>query len=333
MLETLRHIVQEVNAAEGLGDALKIIVRRVRDAMGTEVCSVYMRDPSSGRYVFRATEGLKPGLIGQASLADGEGLVGLVAVREEPVNLENAEKHPDFCLLPGIGEEQYHAFLGVPIIHQRDVLGVLVVQQSQQRRFDESDEAFLVTMSAQLAGVIAHAQVTGTVQEETLAGTGAPAKINGVPGAPGIAIGTAVVVSPIADMYAVPQRKAQNRRQEVRAFREALQCVVKDIQAVADNLGTELSPEDHALFDVYLGILDDSTIGAEVVGLIKAGQWAQGALSQVMIEHIRHFERMEHSYLKERAVDVKDLGTRVLAYLQAADKEELTFPDQTILVG
>jgi len=333
MLETLRHIVQEVNAAEGLGDALRIIVRRVRDAMGTEVCSVYLREPATGRYVFRATEGLNQDLVDQASLADGEGLVGLVAVRGEPVNLENAERHPDFCLLPGIGEEQYHAFLGVPSIHQRKVLGVLVVQQSQQRRFEENDEAFLITMSAQLAGVIAHAQVAGAVQEEALAGAGAPAKISGVAGAPGIAIGTAVVVSPIADMYAVPQRKAENRRQEVRAFREALQCVAVDIQTVADNLGAELSPEDHALFDVYLGILDDSTIGAEVVGLIKAGQWAQGALSQVMIKHIRHFERMEHSYLKERAVDVKDLGTRVLAYLQEADKQELMYPDQTILIG
>ena len=95
----------------------------------------------------------------------------------------------------------------------------------------------------------------------------------------------------------------------------------------------ELSPEDHALFDVYLGILDDSAIGREVIGLIKEGHWAQGALSKVMIQHIRHFERMEHSYLKERAVDVKDLGTRVLAYLQAEDKQEQVFPDQTVLVG
>ena len=69
------------------------------------------------------------------------------------------------------------------------------------------------------------------------------------------------------------------------------------------------------------------------MGLIKEGHWAQGALSKVMIEHIRHFERMEHSYLKERAVDVKDLGTRVLSYLQASDKEELVYPDQTVLVG
>jgi phosphotransferase system enzyme I (PtsP) len=292
-----------------------------------------MRDSVTGRYIFRATEGLNPEQVGIASLAAGEGLVGLVAEREEPVNLENAENHPSFQFLPGIGEERYHAFLGVPIIHQRDVLGVLIVQQAERRRFDESDEAFLVTMSAQLAGVIAHAKVTGAVREDRSAGEGVPTKITGVPGAPGVAIGTAVVVSPVADLYAVPQREAGDRRQELRAFREALQGVREDIEAVAANLGSELSPEDHALFDVYLGILDDSAIGAEVVSLIKAGQWAQGALSQVMIEHIRHFERMEHSYLKERAVDVKDLGTRVLAYLQAADKEERTFPDHTILVG
>ncbi len=184
MLETLRNIVQEVNAAGGVNEALQIIVRRVRDAMSTQVCSVYMRDPASGRYVFRATEGLNQELVGVASLAAGDGLVGLVAERGEPVNLEDAENHPSFRFLPGIGEEHFHAFLGVPIIHQRGVLGVLVVQQAERRRFDESDEAFLVTLSAQLAGVIAHAQVTGALDAQALTGA-APAKITGVPGAPG----------------------------------------------------------------------------------------------------------------------------------------------------
>jgi phosphotransferase system enzyme I (PtsP) len=333
MLETLRHIVQQVNAAEGLPEALAIIVERVRDAMGTEVCSVYMRNPENGRFVFQATEGLNSELAGRVSLAPGEGLVGLVAEREEPVNLEDAESHPSFQFLPDLGEERYHSFLGVPIIHQREVLGVLVVQQEAQRRFDESEEAFLVTMSAQLAGVIAHARVTGAVAVGMPVGEGAVAKVVGVPGAPGVAIGTVVVVSPSADLYAVPQRRAKSRRRELRAFKEALDSVRADIQAVADNLGTELSPEDHALFDVYIGILGDSAIGAEVAGLIKAGEWAQGALSQVMIEHIRHFERMEHSYLKERAVDVKDLGTRVLAYLQESTVETRSYPDNAILVA
>jgi phosphotransferase system enzyme I (PtsP) len=207
------------------------------------------------------------------------------------------------------------------------------VQQREPRRFDQNDESFLITLSAQLAAVIAHAKVTGALQVEALTGTAATTKIMGIAGAPGIAIGTAVVISPEADLYAVPRRIVKSRRAEVRAFKQALFRVRDDIQAVSDNLIDQLNAEDHALFDVYLGILDDSTIGAEVVGRIKEGNWAQGALSAVMIEHIRHFEQMEHSYLRERAVDVKDLGTRVLTYLQADDKEERVFPDQTILVG
>ena len=66
MLEVLRHIVQEVNAAEGLNDALQIIVRRVREAIGTEVCSVYMHDAAMNQLVLRATEGLNQDQVGVA---------------------------------------------------------------------------------------------------------------------------------------------------------------------------------------------------------------------------------------------------------------------------
>ncbi len=333
MLDMLRNIVQEVNAAKNLEAALEIIVQRVRHAVGTEVCTVYMRDPQTDRYVFQATEGLNVDQLGKVSLAAGEGLVGQVATRDEPLNLELATSHPSFQLIPGIGEEPFNAFLGVPIIHQREVLGVLVIQQKEQRRFDESEEAFLVTMSAQLAGVIAHARVTGSIGAIGDNRARQSSKVKGVAGAPGIAIGRAVVVSPVADLYAVPDRKTNDRRGEVRAFKKALIAVRADIETVADQLSNQLNPEDHALFDVYLRILDDATIGTEVAARIKAGQWAQGALSQVMIEHIQRFERMEQSYLRERAVDVKDLGTRVLAYLQSTDPAQLDYPENSILVG
>ena len=131
MIEILRKIVQKVNAAEDLPEALDIIVTRVRAAMGTEVCSVFMRDPDTGRLVFQSTKGLNQVQVGIASLAPDEGLVGLVAEREEPVNLEDAESHPSFQYLADLGEEKFHSFLGVPIIHQREVLGVLVVQQEE----------------------------------------------------------------------------------------------------------------------------------------------------------------------------------------------------------
>lgn len=331
MLETLRNITQEVYSADNLALALEIIVRRVRVAMGTEVCTVYMRDQHTGRYIFRATDGLNPELVGEVSLEEHQGLVGMVAKREEPLNLENAESHPAFHFLPGIGEELYCAFLGVPIIHQREVLGVLVVQQKEQRCFDESEEAFLVTLSAQLAGVIAHAQATGSVQYDE--DDAAEARFSGIAGAPGIGIGQVVIASPAADLYSVPRRRTKNRRQELRLFKKCLKLVRADIEEVEAKLSDHLPAEDRALFDVYLRILDDSAIGSEVAASIKAGEWAQGALSQVMIKHIQGFERMRESYLRERAVDIKDLGTRVLSYLQEANQQKQEYPDATILVG
>jgi phosphotransferase system enzyme I (PtsP) len=333
VLETLRTIVQEVNSADSLEAALNIIVRRVRLAMGTEVCTVYMRDQVSGRLVFRATDGLNREFIGKVSLAEREGLVGKVAEREELLNLENASSHPSFHFLPDIGEELYSAFLGVPIIHQREVLGVLVVQQREQRRFVEDDEAFLVTLSAQLAGVIAHAQVVGSVKYGDEAEDGAEARFKGIAGAPGIAIGQVVIASPSSDLYSVPSRRADNRRAELRLFKQCLKSVRADIEKVEAKLSDLLPAEDRALFDVYLRILDDSAIGAQVASLIKAGEWAQGALSQVMIKHIKGFERMQESYLRERAVDIKDLGTRVLSYLQESNPEQQEYPKATILVG
>ena len=129
MLSILRNIVQEVNAARDLQEALRIIVSRVQEAMGTEVCSVYLLDPASNRYILMATEGLYKDSVGQVSLAYSEGLVGLVGSREEPINLEDAPSHPRYRYFPETGEERFRSFLGVPIIHHRRVMGVLVVQQ------------------------------------------------------------------------------------------------------------------------------------------------------------------------------------------------------------
>ncbi|MEK9807960.1 MAG: phosphoenolpyruvate-utilizing N-terminal domain-containing protein, partial [Halieaceae bacterium] len=298
MIEVLRKIVQAVNDADDLTQALELIVHEVRGAMQTEVCTVYLKDRSSQRLVFRATEGLNKEKIGAFSLSIDEGLVGWVASRGEMLNLDDAMAHPSFQLVPGLGEESFNTFMGAPIIHQRDLLGVLVVQQADTRRFSDAEEAFLITISAQLAAIIAHAEVTGAAMAVDTPAEQV-ARIQGVAGSPGIAIGQAVYVSPTADLGAVPSRRTNNRRQEMRIFRSALARVRDDIEVVAENLREELSPEDHALFGVYLSILDDSTLGGEVAALIKAGEWAQGALSQVMIKHIRHFERMEHSYLRE----------------------------------
>ncbi len=330
----LRMISQEVNAAKDLPAALAIIVKQVRVAMNSHVCSVYLYEPDRDRYLLMATEGLNKRAVGKVSMASNEGLVGLVGSRAETITLEDAMSHPRFLYFAETGEERYASFLGTPIIHHRQVLGVLVVQQKERRQFDEGDEAFLVTMSAQLSGVIAHAEATGSIRGLGRPGKGIQeARFIGVPGAPGAALGTAVVVLPVADLDVVPDKAISDIAEQLELFALALESVRADIRSLSARLSDQLRPQERALFDVYLMMLEHTALAGDVIALIRTGQWAQGALRKVVSEHVQRFEHMDDDYLRERASDVKDLGRRLLSYLQEAHKQTLVYPDNTILVS
>ncbi len=189
-------------------------------------------------------------------------------------------------------------------------------------------------MSAQLAGVIAHAEATGSIRGLGRQGKGIQeAKFVGVPGSPGAAVGTAVVMLPPADLDVVPDKTITDINAELGLFKTAIEGVRADMRALSAKLATQLRPEERALFDVYLMMLDDASLGSEITTVIKTGQWAQGALRQVVTEHVNRFELMDDAYLRERASDVKDLGRRLLAYLQEERQQTLVYPDNTILVS
>ncbi|MEQ8953593.1 MAG: phosphoenolpyruvate--protein phosphotransferase [Gammaproteobacteria bacterium] len=334
MLEKLRSIVQQVNAARDLQSVLNIIVTRVREALHTQVCSVYLLDSDINCHVLMASEGLKQEAVGHVSLEVGEGLVGLVAKHAEPINLQDAPLHPSYHYLQETGEEDFHAFLGVPIIHNRGVLGVLVVQHRERRRFQEDEEAFLITLSAQLAAIIAHAEATGAVAGISPSGQKTSDTVfSGVSGSSGVAIGHCVVLFPPADLSQIPTRLAKNIEQEIVFFNNCLDAVRKDMKELHGRLAGHIAEEERQLFDVYVRILDDNALGNEVVQRIREGHWAQGALAHVAKEHVRTFEEMNDPYLSERAIDIKDLCSRVLFYLQEKEHVVTEYPDDTILVS
>ena len=331
MLDVLRSVIQEVSRAGDLQSVLEIIVERVHKTMKTEVCSIYLKDKDRQRYVFMATRGLNQEAVGKVSLGLNEGLVGYVGERAEPINLEDAQDHPRNRFFEEIGEESYHAFLGVPIIHHRELLGVLIVQQQQSRRFDESEEAFLITLSAQLAGVIAHAEATGAL---ALQGRSRKSvRFKGMQGAPGVAIGTVVVAYPEAELHKVPERKVTDVELEIKKFRLAVDKTRKDISAIIDKLADRLQPEELALFEAYLHMLDDTAISGEVIEQIRTGEWSQSSLRKVIATHVTNFEAMEDEYLRERGSDLRALGNKVLVNLQAGETRPRRYPQKTVLVS
>lgn len=333
MLEVLRRIVQEVGASQHLGQALSILVKRVKQAMAADVCSIYLRDEGTEDYVLAATDGLNPDSVGQVRLGKSQGLISVVVETAEPLNLDDAPEHSRYRFVSETGEEYFHGFLGVPIIHQRKVRGVLVVRHRARRRFDEEEVAFLVTAAAQLAGAIAHAEASGGYAIEGPNADYVGAVIDGVPGAPGVALGTGLVVYRPADLDAVPDRKIKDVDAEVAIFNAAVAAVQADVRQLGERIGTHLTAEDRALFDAYSLMLGSESLLDGTLERIRAGNWASGALRDTINEHARVFEEMDDAYMCERAEDVRDLGRRVLMRLQSGVRRPIPYPEKTILVG
>lgn len=330
MIETLSKIVQKVSSATSVEQALELIVAKVRKAMNTQVCSIYLLDEQSQRLVFMATKGLNKDAIGKVSLHIDQGLVGLVATKKELINLDNAKDHPKFKLLPDVGEEMFHSFLGVPIIHQGDLLGVLVTQQQEARQFDDTEESFLMTIAAQLATVITHAKVSSQIFANT---NKADMVYKGVAGVAGVAMAKAVVSFEVNNLNDIPERTCDDTEQEIENFNQCLEQVRSDIKVLQDQLSDQLKAQDLALFDVYLQILDNQVLGQEVIAYIREGFWAPSAVSKIVNQYIKRFEQMDDAYLRERATDVKDLGQRLLAYLLPEDFSQPVYDQPIILVG
>ena len=335
MLDALRQIVQDVGAASGFRASLDLLVARVSMILDAEVCSIYLRDNATGRFDFVANEGLNPDMVGKVSLGPSEGLVGLVAERAEPVNLDDASSHERFRGVAGIGEESFGAFLGVPIIHVREVLGVLVIQDRDARRYREDEVAFLVTLAAQVAALVAHAEATGEVQGLAAGNGSVPreARFHGIPGVAGIGVGTAYVALPAARLELVTDRETDDVEAELALFDRAIGQARDDIERINAQMAKNLGPEERELFDAYLHMLDDAALAGDVREHIRAGQWAQGALKHAILDQAATFERMQDSYLRERSADVRELGQRVLAILQEIRETRSSYPDDMVLVA
>lgn len=333
--DRLRNIIQDVSDAPDLEQALNIIVQRVKQIMVADAVSIYLRDQTREQLQLMATDGLNQAAIGKTKLNLHQGLIGLVVQQAEPINIEDAHSHPKYHFIAETREVSYHGFLGVPIIQHGQALGVLVVRQIRKRRFSNSDQAFLMTLAAQLAGAISHAEKIGELTRlSTGAGT-SPYNMKGLSGSPGIAIGEAVVVYPPANLDAVPDITITKNEiaDNILAFDQAISNVEKEFETLSIKMKGLIPDEELVLFDVFGLMLKSESFVGTISERIKSGQWAQAALRETISEHVKQFDAMEDAYFRERVVDIKDLGRRVLMHLQMqkTTTQEATGP--VVLVG
>lgn len=332
MLSQLRHIVEQVGEAKSLTAAMDTLVQQTQLTMAVDCCSIYITDEKNGLLNLIASKGLARRAVGNAYLKFGEGIVGLIHEKGEPLNLANISQHPRYHSLAGAQEDHFNSFLGTPIIHKRRVLGVLVVQQKIPRLFSELEESFLVTLAMHLGSVLGNSELRLAQAQSAIPNRSI--HLQGSPASSGIAIAEVYIVRPILTLAEVHIEKSHTAGKDILLFEMIVEKCSDEFLEMALTLKEHLSKDTFALFDIYAHVLKDKTfLNAIRIQINDHQMTASSAIKVVAESYIKQFEAMSDSYLSERAVEVRDVAQRLLYHLTQQVEESVKLPAKLILVA
>jgi phosphotransferase system, enzyme I, PtsP len=165
-------------------ELLTIMSGEIAAIASADIASVYARE-GNDVLVMRGNHGFPSSAIGRVELRVGEGIVGMVAERMRPVSAANAAAEASYKHVPGLGEELFPVFLGIPLIGGGSVIGVLVLQRRGQRAFDTREVALATALGAPVTLAL----------ERRRTEAARSARLHGVSlGGPGVVLGRADVV-------------------------------------------------------------------------------------------------------------------------------------------
>lgn len=143
----IEEISRLVSSGAELTEMLQAISARLAEQIHADVCNIYLRQGEE--MVLTATQGFAQEHVGAIRLKMGEGITGTVAKQMKPLNLSSAWRDPRFKVFPELNEERYNAMLSYPITDEKEIYGVINLQMTSVRRFQE-DEIHFVSIVASL---------------------------------------------------------------------------------------------------------------------------------------------------------------------------------------
>jgi phosphotransferase system enzyme I (PtsP) len=337
------------------------VVRLVATALDCEVCSLYSFDPETNKLSLAATVGLPTRSIGRVTMDRSEGLVGLVVESGSVVNVEDALAHKRFKFFAELGEEKYHGFLGVPVSKPDAILGVLVLQSRRRRLFSRDEMRVMRAVAGQVLATMVNAHLAERLQREeaerevyrrnmlrairrlesyeaarrpVVAGEGdGLVRLSGQRASPGFGIGRARVVRPPVDIDALEVTTSDDPAGERTRFDKALALGIADVESARQRMRTLVPDVGAAIYEALRMVMEDASFARRVREEITSGLTAESALKVVVTEYVRRFQGIDDKYLRERAVDVRDAGQRVLRHLLGVERVALDLGDGSVLVA
>ena len=295
-----------MSRSHDLEETLANVTDLVSKRLDADVCSIYTVDPEARKLSLSSTMGLVSSAVGQVELPMGEGLVGLTAARGEPIAIEHARSHPSYRYFEATGEERFESLLAAPLLVQGVVIGVIVIQTIEPRRFDEPDVELLQTCASLLAPVVINAQllalmanpadergsvVARIAESGLLLGRREPTErrrtpraeknvtLQGLATARGVAIGPVFRMDKPVDLDRLEYEPKPSVAEEHDRFKRAMSEALREIEDMRDVVQDRFGPEFAAVFHAQIQILEDKGFVANVRQSIDETHSARTALA------------------------------------------------------
>lgn len=312
---------------------LSAVAQRLATDLAADGCRLYACRLNQADFMLLAAHGRAERWVHRFSVPVQDGLLGFAALRSEPVTATMPSVTHPFVPLPGRFALPAQHYLVVPISHQGELIAMIVLERMQGEAFLDRDKAICMTVAAQwsspLQSLLSREEVWAPRSTYHIH---ADTQYLGIAASAGVSIGQAVVVHSM-DLATIPDRRIHDVANELAHFKEALQLAQEEVGQMATEVADRLPDEELAIFKAYQQILQSDAFIHEISEHIREGQWAAGALRQVVARHVGVFDAMEDAYLRERGSDIRGLGQRILHHLMAVGHQQVNYPMRTVLVA
>lgn len=152
--------------------------------------------------------------------------------------------------------------------------------------------------------------------------------IQGIGAAAGVAIGKAFVL-PSWD-WDVPDRRMEkvDLALEFERLYEGIRTSKTEIEVMKNEIKETVGVAESSIFDAHIAILEDPVFMSEIQGIIERQYKAAEVAVKEAIDHfVTMFDLLDDEYMKERALDIKDVGNRLLKHLLGTP--DITLPADT----
>jgi phosphoenolpyruvate-protein phosphotransferase len=146
--------------------------------------------------------------------------------------------------------------------------------------------------------------------------------LHGIPASAGLAAGPAFVLQDVE--LEVPEHPVNDPEEEIAHLEAAIEKAVSEVAELRDRAEQEAGSEEAAIFDAHALILQDPTLTKDVHNAIRQeGLNVAAAWMRAIEANAEKMEALEDEYFQARAVDIRDVGRRVLRILLGQDEGDL----------